>query len=231
MGGYGWHNGFPYEYGGGETDEEIVYENMKRAVGEGGYAKNEDGIDGLWRSVRAQMIAKLNILDEVAALQAFPNVATAHLGYYEWLFYITPPEGATEEERRRAVTERYVAEIEASIPELTEQLKAIDSRCSILGIDRNKATQVQLGKAFEPQDGAPNYGVRSFTAWPNYASDFTITVLLDLGHLVATPDELLIFGRIKRLLRTVLQGWMDFAVVTSVGFVADLSPADVTAIE
>jgi len=204
---------------------------MKKAVGERGYAKNEDGIDGLWRAVRAQSIASLNHGDDIAALQAFPNRASALLGYYEWLFYITPPEGSTLEQRQQVVAERYTAEIEASIPDIEQQLQAIDPRASVLGIDRDKSTQVQLGKAFEPQDGTPDYGEHRSTAWPNFASDYVVTVLLDLGHLVATPAELLIIGRIKRLLRTVLQGWMTFAVVTSVGFVADLSPADVTAIE
>jgi hypothetical protein len=229
--GLGWHNALPFQVGGGPTQSESAYEAMKKAVGEGGYAKNEEGIDGLWRAARAQSIASLNLGDEIAAVQAFPNLATAHLGYYEWLFYITPPEGATLEERQRVVAERYTAEIQASIPEIDQQLKVIDQRAEVLGIVRATSTIVQLGKAFEPQDGLPDYGVRTATSWPNFAGDFVLTVLLDLGHLVATPAELLIIERIKRFLPTVLQGWMTFQVCTSVGFVANLSPIDVTAIE
>lgn len=231
MGGYGWHNGFPFEYGGGETVDEEVYNALRSAVGKGGSAADDSGIDGLWRQCRAQTIATLMTFAERAALQAFPNLATDHIPVYEELLHITPAAGASDEERRRDITAAWTRQISADIPTLRTQLQLIDPRADILDLPHSRATTVVKGKGFEPQDGNPDYGGgRISSSYPNYASEYYLPILLDLAGAGPVPSAAvqIIIQRLKRLVRDVRPSWVDFAVMTGSGFILDLSPLDAT---
>lgn len=230
MGGFGGSNPWPMQWGGGPTDEEVVYNALRSAVGEGGSAKKDDGIDGLWRRCRARGLAAGGSFAERAALQAFPQVATDHIPVFEEEFGIIPPEGATDEDRRQAIVAAYTLKAAQNEVELAERLFEVDPRFVLVNIPRALASTVQLGKAFQPQDGTPAYGGGRFgSAWPNYSSDFCVVVRLPTVAVMPTPVDLASITYAKRLLRKILPSWVDFAVITSTGpFLLDVSPLDLT---
>lgn len=231
-GGFGWHNPWPLELGGGETLDESIYEMLKRAVGEGGYAKNEEGIEGLWRAVRTQALASLASDAERAILQAFPNVATDHIPVYEELFRITPRGDEPDEERRHAITAAYTRQIKPDHPSLVISLQNLDARFSIPDVPHATSLVVELGKAFQPAQGGPFFGGgRTCTLFPNYATEYIVPVVLDL---TATPTpsqaELIIVQQAKRFLNEVLASWMHytFSFAGTAGFILDDSELDAT---
>lgn len=233
MGGFGWHNGWPFEFGGGDTEDEEIYGALRGAVGKGGAAEDDSGLDGLWRQSKAQALATLQSMAERAALQAFPTYATDHLPVYEEILRIVPGEDETEVERRAEVVAAWTRQQKADTPSFIEQLQLIDPRASLLPCPHDQATTTVLGKAFEPQDGIPDYGPRRSTGYPNFATEYvhTIALALDTVPPVANAADLVIINRIKRFLRDVLPSWETFQIVTSAeaGFILDLSPLDVTA--
>ena len=229
MGGFGWHNGWPFEWGGGETEDEEMYNALRNAVGVGGSAKDDSGLDGLWRQCKAQALATLATMSERAALQALPTYATDHLPVYEDLLRIVPGDDATYLERRDAVVADWSRQLKADGPSLSAQIELIDPRASLLDVPHDQATTTMLGKAFEPQDGVPDYGRRRSTAYPNFATEYMHTVVLAIDGGVPNASDLIIMNRIKSLMRDVLPSWETFQVVTGAGFILDLSHLDVTA--
>lgn len=230
MGAWGSLNPWPFQWGGGPTDEEIVYNALRSAVGEGGSAKDDTGIDGLWRRCRARGLAAVGSFAERAALQAFPQIATDHIPVYEAELRIIPPEGATDEDRRQAIVAAYTLKAAQNELELADRLLEIDPRFLVVNMPRALATTVQLGKAFQPQDGIPAYGGGRFgSAWPNYSSDFCVVVRLPTVAAMPTPVDLASITYAKRLLRKILPSWVDFSVVTSTGpFLIGVSPLGLT---
>jgi len=103
-GGFGWHNPWPFEWGGGPTPDEAIYHAWRDALGSLP-AKDDTGIDGLWRQCRSSAIASVATFCERAVLQAFPHVATDHLPLWEDYLGVLP--AGTEEERRADVVEAY----------------------------------------------------------------------------------------------------------------------------
>jgi hypothetical protein len=228
---YGWHNPWPFQWGGGETEDEIVYEAMRRAVGRRGSASDDSGIDGLWRQVRAEAIATLNTFAERAVLQVFPGVATDHIPLYEEYLGIAPSATATQEDRRQEILARVTFDLLADEPDVRQQLQRIDSRIDTVQLPHAKTDIVMLGKAFEPQNATPDYGPTVSTGYPNYSTEFWVPVLFDLAGAAPSASQSLVVGRIKRLLNTLLPSWVSFAVMTSSpGFFLDVSALDFTAI-
>jgi hypothetical protein len=230
--GYGGLAGFPLEYGG-ETIDEEVYGVLRNAVGIGGSARDDQGIDGLWRQCKAQAIASLLTTGERAALQVFPQIATDHLPVYEEELGLVPGEGATDEERRADVVAAWTRRLRADVPSLRQQIQLVDARADVLDVPRASSVVVVMGKAFEPQDGTPDYGPRLSTAYPAYASEFLTPVTLAVAGGIPSAADLLVMARLKRVLRDVLSSWQDFSVSVSptggVGFFLDLSQLDLTA--
>lgn len=225
----GWHNPIPFQIGGGPTEDELVYEALKRAVGEGGYAKDETGIDGLDRAIEAGMLSTINQASERAALQAFPSTATDHLSLHEDYLGIVASEEDTDVARRQAVADQLTLVADASEPSLAVQLARIDARASLLSVPHNLTAVVVLGKAFEPQDSTPTYGPMRGTGYPNYSSEFYVPVLLNLGYVTPTPADLLAIQRIKRLMREALPSWVHFSVITTPGpFILGVSLVGIT---
>jgi hypothetical protein len=236
MGGYGGLNPWPLEYGGGPTEEETVYDAMRRAVGDGFPAPNENGIDGNWRMCRAMGIAALGTGGERAALQALPNLATDHIPVYEDLLGITPTVDEPDETRRQNNARAFTRKVQADVPELTVQLTTIDARLSIQEVPYDEGVIVNYGKSFEPQDGSPSFGGgRRSTAFPNYSTEFIVRVLFDLGMFPApTSAEAAIIRKVKAFLNEVLPSWVSYSISTGggiagTGFILDQSLLDVTA--
>lgn len=235
MGGIGWHNAAPFQVGGGTTAAEDVYRAMRAAVGIGGSAKDDRGIEGLWRQARAAHIAAVGTFAERAALQAFPMLATAHLPVYERLLRITPLTGQTEEARRRAVSAAWTSQIDPTGPGIRKQLAAIDPRLS-RGLTVQTQTTVTLhGRTLAPRVADPDqppYGPLSGTAFPNYCSGYRYPAVFAVGYEPPVPNaaDMAMVGSVRRMLGAVLPAWLTSQVATGVGFQLDHSPLDWTAL-
>jgi hypothetical protein len=214
QGGYGWHNPWPFEWGGAPTPDETIYEALRSAVGNLA-AEDDTGIDGLWRQCRAAAIAKVSELAELAVMQAFPQVATVHLELWEEYLSITPSGNATEEDRRLDVAIAYARMILADGPDLLQQLRTIDSRFTVDRIDREENTTTVLGCPYP-------------TLWPAYSGEGVLPVRLQTSAPIPTEADRLSMMRAKRVLSEVLPAWQDFSIATSFGFVLDESPLDLT---
>jgi hypothetical protein len=231
MGGFGWHNPYPLEYGGGPTDIESVYTALLNAVGAypgGGAAEDEENtIDGAWRQARALGLGILGTFAERAAMQVFPDIATDHLEVYEELLGIVP--GGTEQERREAVATKFVELLGAAIPDIRTYLQALDGRLDVVDVPVDTATITWMGKAFEPHSGTPDYGPAKATEWPAYSDFDRLIVLLDNGGVAPSVADQRLIETVKVYLNNVLPAWMTFSILTSItGFLLDQSPLDVT---
>lgn len=214
-GGFGWHNPWPLEWGGGPTEDEKTYEAMRSAVGNLA-AVDDTGIDGLWRQCRAGAYASASTFVERAVLQAFPQVATDSLPLWEDFLRIIPTSDQTDEDRRQAVVTAYTSRSLADGADVAARLKAIDGRISVLSIPFSQATTVMMGGSFE-------------AAAPNYSSEFLIPVQIAItGSPTQADRESMTTG--AKYLDETLPAWVDYYVVTGVGFTLDLSLLDTTAL-
>jgi len=220
-GGFGWHNPWPLEWGGGPTEDEKTYEAMRSAVGNLA-ARDDTGIDGLWRQCRAGIYASAGTFVERAVLQAFPQTATDSLPLWESFLHIVPTSDQTDEDRRAAIIETYTSRILADGPDVAAHLKAIDPRFLVLQIPSEKSTVTVLGTPFLA--GAPFPA-----AAPNYSSHFLLPVQFSITG-APTQDDRQKMQHARRFLADTLPAWVDFYLITSVGFVLDQSLLDVTAL-
>lgn len=237
MAGLGSLNILPFQIGGGPTSAERAYKTLRQAVGEGGSAPDDRGIDGLWRRSKAQGLAAATSHCRRALNQAFPFLATDLLPYYERILGIVPPTGATEASRREEVTRLWVLRTNSVVPSLAEELLALDSRLTIVQQPHDKAGVAQFGRAFAALDDAngdpleaPEYGLeRGHAVAPGYSTDQIVNVLFAVGHAGPLTDaELVVVERAKRLLRKMLGSDTDFQIsvedglwhlgVTPIGF-------------
>lgn len=228
MGGFGWHNGFPFEWGGGPTDTELLYLALRSAVGEGGSSDADDTIEDLWRQARAIGLSAAEEGNLRASLQALPSKATDALPYYEEVLGAPPEPGDSDVARRARVTERWIATQVGDLPDLLTSLQVIDPTFALPAIDTTQFAVTQHGRFFAPRDGSEPSGhaTRHTTGWPNYSDAFRVPV-----HLPSTstgPAVLRKLEQARQVLGDGLPAWCDFFIVTSIGFVLDQSPLDLT---
>lgn len=225
-------NPCPFRVGGGPTAAEKAYRVTRNAVGKGGSAANDSGIDGLWRRSKAKGLAAASSAKRRALLQAFPHLATDALPSYERTLGIVP--SGNETQRRAVVVPRWVRRPGRSIPDLEASLKAIDARFSLLHPSNETAATTQFGRAFGPLHSSlesPEFGLDGYSAYPNYSTDFIVRVLFDVGYSGGlTPADERLRESARVLLRSSLQSWVDFTIVTSVGFLTGISPVELTAL-
>lgn len=231
MPGFGWQNGFPFEFGGGSSHTETIYAAMRSSVGVGGAALDDDGtIDGLWRQARAVGLAAAATTGERAILQAFPGRATDLLEYYEQLLGAVPEPGDSELERQAVVEQLWTERVRASLPDIAADLLAIDPKFSLASFDHAETTDTLHGRAFEDLAATlPFGGGRRSTRFPNYSTEFVVTALFDIGSGVAPsiPEQKLI-ERAKAHLNKVLPAPHAFQVLTGIGFILDVDLLDLT---
>lgn len=231
MGGFGWHNPFPFEFGGAPTLVEVTYQAMRASVGLGGSAlDDENTIDGVWRQARASGIAAARATSERAVLQAFPGYASDALGYYEDLFRLVPEDEGNLVQRRLESEQRYTAEVDSSVPAITAALQSLDSRFSIIETPHSEAIETILGRAFEDFAATlPFGGGRKSTLFANYSTEFILFVLFDLGSGVEPgPVEDAIMATAADYLNGALPTWVNFQTTTADGFILDESLLDLT---
>ena len=233
MPGFGWHNPFPFEFGGGQTLVEVTYSALRASVGLGGSAKDDEGtIDGIWRQARASGLAAARAASERAVLQAFPGMSTDVLPYYEELFTLVPEDEENLVARRLAAEQRYTAEVDSSVPALTAGLQQIDERFAVLESPHVEAIETMFGRGFEDYAATlPFGGGRKSSRFHNYSTDFVLFVLLDVGSgELPGPDDEEILRRGVDYLNTALPSWVNFQTTLASGFILDESLLDLTSL-
>lgn len=240
LGNLGSLNPLPMQVGGGPTSTSKAYDTIRQAVGKGGSAENDRGIDGLWRRSRAQGLAAATSSTRRAALQAFPQNATDALPFYERATGIVPSPDATDAERTEAALERWTAEPLKSWAELELALKALDARFSLVmpnysggaGYGEDAEVVTMYGRGFDGYDllaasSQPAFGITGgCTQYPAYSTRQVLRVLFTLGYTGAlTPADLEIVEKAKRLLRGALRSDEDFQISTG-PWVLDVTPID-----
>ncbi len=223
-------NVLPMQVGGGPTQTEQAYAQLRSAVGRGGSARDDSGIDGLWRWSRAKGLAVGASFERRAAIQAFPIKATDILGYYERVLQVVPPTGSTQAERAAVVSQRWHEVPVASTPDVALELSKLDSRFSIIEEPEENSITTQAGRAFEAHDSGdegPLFNSESgskFTAWPNYSSRQMLRVRFTLGYSGRpNASDALILLRAKKLLRRTLPSDTSFSISTG-AWILGLTP-------
>jgi hypothetical protein len=234
MGSLGWHNPFPLEVGGGETVIESIYYAMRSAAGKGAAAADEDySIEALWRQCRARAFGNVATFGERSTLQAFPDRATDALPYYEQLFRLANDPEGSDQARREAAATRYTLQIASAIPDIALALSELDERFEVLSQPDANAAVTLFGRAFEDYVPEETYGGgRKSTLLPNYATQFTLYVLLELGGgVLPGAAEAIAIQAATELLHEVLPGHNSFQIVTHHGFTLDVDLLDLTSLE
>ena len=230
MSGLDWDSQIPLDVGGGPSVREQIYAALRNAMGTGGTARREDGIDALWRQCRAIAIANAFESVERAALQVFPELCTDHIPVYEARYVLHPRPGANDVERRAAISAARYRAAAGDAPSIRRMAQEIDSRADILSFPWDMSNVIAGGVRPFDEDG-------ELTAWPNHSSvAFHCTVLLDVAtdpDYSPTPSaaDLRAIALLLAMLADTLNVWTTFDVVTSVGFLADISPVGLTAME
>lgn len=215
-------NPLPFRVGGGPTPASLAYGVLRRAVGEGGSAPNDRGIEGLWRRSEAKGLAAATSHCRRALLQSSPIYATDLLPYYERILGVVPPSDASEPGRRAVVVPLWTRRIDNSTPVLAAELAKIDPRLTLIETPHDQAATAQFGRAFAPHEAnleSPVFGIaRGHVLFPNYSTDAIVRVLFSVGHTgPLASDELVVVERVKRLLRDRLPSTTDFTVAVDVG--------------
>jgi hypothetical protein len=233
MGGLGWSNPFPLEFGGDETRLERIYATLRSAVGKGGSAANDTGIDGLWRQTRANALAQLEAQAERAALQALPDHATDSLPYYERLLLLRADPAASDDERRAAAAQLYALQVASAIPDLSAALAQIDPRFEIIATSFEQSDTTIIGRGFEDYAATePFGGGRHSTQLPNYSTELVLFVLFDLGGgNLPSPSERRSMQSALGVLNAALPAWNDIVLATHRGFELDVDRLDLTSFE
>lgn len=209
MADFGWANSLPLELGGQTSHIENVYNALRNAVGRGGSAKDENGLEAAWRAAKAIAIATATDAYERAAFQALPEHATEHVPVYERVLGIAPGSDANEEDRRLAVLAAWTVRVLANIGTLKRSLQVISPKFDVDELAHEQATVTMLGRMF------PSYGDESLHGvpqYPNYSDEFVVRVIyrLEAGE-VSIPGMLLQAAR--RYLNTTLPAWVDFLIL------------------
>ncbi len=234
MAGLGEQNPLPFKVGGGPSVSEQACDALKQAVGEGGSAA-EGTIEADWRRARGRGLRACMAVER-SIMQAFPDVVSDFIPVYEEILGITANVGLSDEQRRAQIVDRWVRAIDATAPKLEEQLQAIDPLLEIIFPDRDTLRTTIPGRAFEdylpgnPAACGPAFGGgHKVTSYPNYSQDFVCIVRYHVPSGQLTAENKRTIERVNALLNEALPAWVDFWVITSIGFILDESLLDVGA--
>jgi hypothetical protein len=204
----GWDNALPAEVSGGTTHIKSIYDGLRKAVGEGGSAPNQEGLEGAWRAAKAQAIAASLDAYERAVLQALPFFAGEHIPVYERLLAIAPGEDQNDEDRRLAVVQAWTLRLFADMSELNRALNSLSPKLELEELDYDHVVYTLFGRMFpeygaEASDGVPQY--------PNYSTDFIlrVTYTYEFGE-TSMPRALR--AQVGVHLNAVLPSWMDWRI-------------------
>ena len=211
-------NPLPFRVGGGPTPMALAYGTLRRAVGDGGSAPNDRGIEGLWRRSEAKGLAAAASHCRRALVQSSPLLATDLLPYYERITGVVPETGSTAAQRRVVATARWTRRIDNSTQVLAAELLKIDPRLTLLESPHSKASTAQFGRSFAPHAAgleAPTFELAAgHVQYPNYSTDAIVRVKFatNTDGVPLTQDEKTIVERARELLRDLLPSSTDFTI-------------------
>lgn len=226
---------FPYALGGGPSATEQIYNTLKQHVGTGGSAE-EQTIESEWRLARSRAVAA-GLAMERAIAQGIPSLVTSYMPVWEEILYLVTNEAASDQVRRTEIIDRVTRQIEADHPKLELQLQEIDPLFSIIASDAESSRTTTVGRGFEDWDTASTSAVgpafgggRTFTAVPNFSSDFICTVSYDIDPSGLSNEQLRRIQRARDVLNEVLPSWVDWRIfIGTGGFILDESLLDLGA--
>lgn len=229
MGGWGRQNPWPFQWGGGETIFEQLWNSMRDMLGTKG-AGPRGSIEDAWREAKVGSICRVMTMMERAALQSLPSKATDMLPVYEDMLKV--PRAATDEARRLAVTTAWTQSLTAVLPELQGRLTAIDSGLVITTVNHDESAVFQFGAAFETEAANAFTPAASSTPaesqYPMFSDHFVLHVQWS-GQPSGIPDPVLL-DLVTRELNQSLPAWVTFNITTNSGFILDTSNLDYTAL-
>lgn len=224
----------PLEVGGSPDLPTRCYDVLRAAVGVGGSAEDDTGIDGCWRMARAIGMSIGIASIERAAFNFVPAHATDNLdGFATHVKAIRYP-GESDGELRDEVVALYPAPSRNDSRSLVAMLEGIDPRLSIQLASESVEWVSDDGRSFGPTTdvGEGYYGPTGASGYALYTSRCLLRVLFDVGHTTAlSNDESRVVALVRKRLRAVLPSWWDFRIVTSIGFLAGVSPVGLTGFE
>jgi hypothetical protein len=228
-------NPLPMRLGGGPTEVSRAYKTIRDAVGEGGSAPEDRGLDGLWRRSRARGLAAATSANRRALFNFWPHLATDLLPYYERVLGLVPDVEASDAVRRAAVVAAWTAQLSATIPALTEQLAALDARFTILPLQPAQGRHTQAGRSLGPlwpSSGEPTWGsTPAASNYPNEATAFVLQLRFTVGYATALSSvDSALLEQALDILRRRLPSWMTWEVTTSTGFLVGVSPLGLTGV-
>jgi hypothetical protein len=217
MGGIGRQNPIPFQIGGGTTELQRTWFEMRKSIGENG-AGPLGGLEDSWRFAKACGLTKCTTMGRRALMQFFPHLATDHLPVYENLLRV--PRETHDEERRIAVAAKFTLQLSAVVPAIRAALVALDAGLDVVLQSEAQSVNFQPGKMLRPRDGtAAAYGVQARSNFPAFSSHFVMTVLW--SGLGASLPPASTRASVERYLNDVLPSWVDWRIVNAVGFFLD----------
>lgn len=226
MGGWGRQNPWPFQWGGGRSAFEQAWMALRSMLGPKGPGPI-GGLEDAWREAKVSGLVKVLTMAERAAMQVFPQSATDHLPVYEELLRLSPT--GTEQDRRDAASTAWSLELNALIPALRAALQAIDANLDVIMQDNDLCANFQFGQAFSKSGVAFSNDYRDVSHYPNYANAFILYVLY--GNQPAGVPDTEVVAAAEDMLRERLPSWIDYVVLTSVGFLVGTSPLGWTGLE
>lgn len=226
----------PLHLGGEPHEAAKAYRSLKSAEGVGGSARDETGIDGLWRRSRAFGMAAGTSAYRRAVVNAFPHLATDLLPYYERRLGITPAPGSSEAERQAEVAALWPAKASNVWADIEAELKRIDARFVLVPMNDDMTSSSHPGRYLAPHPGASEeaFGGKGYSDFAYYTSRFHLTVSLPVGALANETRRLIDTAR--RRLRNMLPAHWTFRTITNTdggaggtGFILGVSPLGFTA--
>jgi len=216
VGGIGRQNPGPFQIGGGRSEFERIWFELRKAIGDDG-AGPIDSLEDTWRQSKAAGIVMATAMGERALNQFFPFKATDHLGVYEDLLRVAP--ASTEQGRRDAITAAFTRQVSAIVGDLRGELQAIDPGLDYLTQTADDAIVAHAGKYLRPRPAgggpATQYGSQAGSKFPNFSSHFIVTVLWSgLTGGIAPASEL---KKVQDLLNDTLPAWVDWRVINATG--------------
>jgi hypothetical protein len=209
-------NPLPFQVGGGPTATAKAYRVTRNAVGVGGSAQNDLGIEGLWRRCRAKGLAAATSSYRRAILQLDPHLATDFLPYYERILGEVPAPGDAPATRADVVGEEWTQRLDAALPAIADELARIDGRLTLLTKDQDHVGTAQFGRAFGahlPSLEGPAFGGPGYALYPAWSTNFTVHVRFAVAHDGPyTESEGRVVERVRAYLRDVLPSWVDFRI-------------------
>jgi hypothetical protein len=220
MGAIGGHNPCAFHLGGDPSPTEKIWTTLRKAVGSTvtgrPIAGPVGGLEDSWRLAKAQAIGAVLGLDELAAVQAFPDRATAHLPVWEELLGLTG--GGSEQERRDAATAALTVQLLAVLPEIKSALQAIDSGIDVVVQSYASSTTWIPGKSYANRAG-DTFNTIGVEAMLSYSCHHVLFVRWSGAPGGVPPATTR--ATVERYLNTVLPSWVDYSISNASGFYLD----------